>query len=85
MIQKSSENKQKLPSLTTNQAAALLLMTILDTTWRAFVPPIAGTVIGVMIDNATGSAPLYTSIMIALGFATSILLVFLQLRKIRKS
>ena len=70
---------------TTTQAAFLLLLTILDTSWRAFVPTIGGTIIGVFIDNITGSAPLYTTILIVAGFATRGLLVFLQIRSIRKT
>lgn len=49
------------------------------------MPTIGGTILGVFIDNITGSAPLYTTILIIAGFATSGLLVFLQIRSIRKS
>jgi hypothetical protein len=65
-------------------AEILLLMTILDTTWRAFVPTIGGTLLGVCLDNWLHKAPLFTAIMITLGFAISIALVMMQLRNVRR-
>jgi len=65
-------------------AEILLLMTILDTTWRAFVPTIGGTLLGVGLDNWLHKAPFFTTIMIILGFAISIVLVVLQLRNVRR-
>lgn len=79
------------PSLktkTTNQphpAAILLLLTILDTTWRAFVPTIGGTIFGVYLDNWLNKAPLFTTIMIIAGFCMSAVLISLQLRKVKRS
>ena len=66
-------------------AAILLLSTILDTTWRAFIPTLGGTILGVFLDNTFETAPLFTSIMIILGFAISAYLIFIQLRMIRKN
>ena len=68
---------------TEKSAAILMLLTILDTTWRAFVPTIGGTFLGVGIDNLTHQAPIFTTVFIILGFATSALLVTLQLRRVR--
>jgi F0F1-type ATP synthase assembly protein I len=62
----------------------LLLTTIADTTWRAFVPTIGGTILGVTLDNLTGRAPLFTTIAIVLGFGTAVLLVALQIRRVRR-
>lgn len=66
-------------------AAILLLSTIADTTWRLFVPTIGGTILGVLLDNMFNTPPLFTSVLIAVGFATSILLVTLQIRSVRRS
>ena len=65
-------------------AAILLMMTILDTTWRAFVPTIGGTFLGVGLDKLFGVAPLMTIIMIIIGFATSALLIMLQIKAVRR-
>ena len=70
---------------TTTKAAILLLLTIADTTWRAFVPTIGGTILGVTLDHVFGVAPLLTTIMIVLGFATSALLITLQIRSVRQA
>lgn len=69
---------------TAQQAAILLIKTILDTTWRAFVPTIGGTILGVTLDSVLGVAPVITTIMIIAGFAISALLIAMQIRKIRR-
>ncbi len=65
-------------------AAILLMVTILDTTWRAFVPTVGGTFLGVGLDKLFGVAPLMTIIMIIVGFATSALLIMLQIKAVRR-
>ncbi len=65
-------------------AAILLMMTILDTTWRAFVPTIGGTFLGVGLDKLFGLAPWMTIVMIIVGFAVSALLIMLQIRSVRR-
>lgn len=76
---------KKTTSWPQKSAAILLLITIADTTWRAFVPTIGGTLLGVLLDNILKAAPLYTIIMIILGFATSGILIALQIRSVRKN
>ena len=81
----------QLPSLQTKatklprSAVILLLLTILDTTWRAFVPTSGGTVLGITLDNVFHQAPLFTTGMIIAGFATSAVLITLQIRKVQRS
>ncbi len=70
---------------TTTKAAILLLVTIADTTWRAFVPTIGGTILGVTLDNVLNTAPVITTIAIITGFAVSALLIALQIRKVRRT
>ena len=67
-----------------HSAAILLILTMLDTTWRAFVPTIGGTLLGVLLDNTFKTAPVITFVMIILGFAISGVLIVLQLRSVRK-
>lgn len=80
----------KSPSLNTettkppNTTAFLLLFTIVDTTWRAFVPTIGGTVVGILFDNLLHTAPLITFITIPFGFIVSGILITLQVKKVAR-
>ena len=65
-------------------ASMLLLATALDTTWRAFLPTIGGTFLGIGIDHMFNIAPTGTIICIILGTATAALLITKQLRDVRK-
>jgi len=69
---------------TITKGAILLLLTIADTTWRAFVPTIGGTILGVTLDNVLNTAPLITAISIVVGFSVSIVLIVLQIRSVRR-
>lgn len=64
--------------------ANLLFNTILDTTWRVFVPTIGGTFIGVGVDKLLNIAPLATMLFILGGFAVSGILIAMQLKSVRK-
>jgi O-antigen ligase len=65
-------------------AALLLISTMADTTWRAFVPTIGGTFLGIGLDKVLNLAPLMTIIFIILGFTVSALLIVLQIRAVRR-
>lgn len=62
----------------------LIFMTALDTTWRAFLPTIGGTFLGIGLDHLFNAAPIFTIICMIIGFALSALLIALQLREVRK-
>ena len=62
----------------------LLLITILDTSLRAFVPTIGGTFLGVGLDHLFHTAPWCTVVMIPVGFIISGILIILQLRSVKK-
>lgn len=62
----------------------VLLMTALDTTWRAFVPTIGGTFLGIGLDHLFGIAPIATVVCLILGFAGSAFLIAQQLINVRK-
>ncbi len=81
MIQSPKSGNKTTPP---QNAALLLIGTILDTTWRAFVPTIGGTFLGIGLDKALNLAPLMTIIFVILGFIVSALLIILQLRAVRR-
>lgn len=62
----------------------ILVVTGLDTTWRAFVPTIGGTFAGIGLDRLFGSSPIFLFIMLAGGTALSVYLIARQLIDIRK-
>lgn len=68
---------------TRNSGAMLLLVTALDTTWRAFTPPIAGTFLGIWFDRLFHITPVATIICLIIGAILSLLLVLKQLRDLR--
>ena len=63
----------------------VLLMTALDTTWRAFVPTIGGTFLGIGIDHLFNIAPIATIVCLILGFAASAFLIIQQITSVRKT
>lgn len=63
----------------------LLLMTALDTTWRAFVPTIGGTFLGIGLDHLFNITPIATIVCLILGFSTSALLIARQLISVRRN
>jgi len=83
MIESPSLNTKttKVPKST----ACLLLFTIVNTTLRAFVPTLGGTIFGVTLDNLFHKAPLFTFIMIPIGFTISAILIVLQIKKVKQS
>ena len=66
-------------------ASMLLLTTALDTTWRAFLPTIGGTFLGIGIDHQFNIAPVGTIVCMIAGAGLSALLITLQIRGVRKS
>lgn len=62
----------------------ILFMTGLDTTWRAFVPTLGGTFLGLWLDSLFGTAPYLLIGTMIVGFALSVLLIALQIRDVRK-
>ena len=73
-------------SKTTSRSPSLLLATTaLDTTWRAFLPTIGGTFLGIGIDHTFNVTPIGTMVCLIVGTALSALLIALQIRGVRKS
>lgn len=60
----------------------LLAATIVDTSWRMFVPTIGGTAVGIGLDLYFKTVPLMTIISISLGVLASGFLIYRQIRGI---
>lgn len=85
MTQSPKEDKQTtIQPPPRTKAALLLFSTMLDTTWRAFVPTVGGTFLGISLDGTFHTTPLLTFVMIIVGFLTSALLIVQQLRSVRR-
>jgi len=67
-----------------NSVSLLLIGTAIDTTWRAFVPTIGGTFLGIAIDHWLNTAPVGVIVCLAVGAVVSGLLIAKQLRDVRK-
>lgn len=65
-------------------AGILLLLTVADTTWRMFVPTVGGAIAGMILDNIYGTVAKWTVALIAVGIATTTLLITLQFRKLKR-
>lgn len=84
-----SPRPQSKPGRTTKQKSALsapmlIFMTALDTTWRAFVPTLGGTFLGIGLDHLLGIAPVATIVCLLGGAVLSAILIIKQLRDVRR-
>lgn len=81
---KSEASRTTKRTQTKKSASMLLLVTALDTTWRAFVPTIGGTFLGIWIDHSFNIAPVGTFVCLIVGTTLSIFLIAKQIRDVRK-
>ncbi len=65
-------------------ASVLMAKTIVGTTWRMFVPTIGFTLVGLAADYCYRTKPWLMVSGVALGFAVSFGLVWLQIAQIRR-
>ena len=65
-------------------APMILVVTALDTTWRAFLPTIGGTLLGIGIDKWFGLAPVGLIVCLIVGAGLSFFLIAQQLISLRK-
>ena len=63
----------------------LLFVTALDTTWRAFVPPLAGTFLGIWLDGLFHITPAATITCLILGAIVGFYLMYKQLRDLQRA
>ena len=75
-------DKKPAPSL---QLVFTMVGTILDTTWRMFVPTIGGTFVGIWADRAFGVKPWLTIAGITLGSVIAGLLLYMQIKRIKNN
>jgi hypothetical protein len=62
----------------------LIFLTALDTTWRAFVPTLGGTFLGIWLDSLLGSSPIALIVCLIGGTVLSFTLIAQQLISVRK-
>jgi hypothetical protein len=62
----------------------LLMLTISDTTWRLFVPSVGLTIVGLLLDKQFHTKPWLMIAGIIVGVALAILLVRMQMKKVKK-
>lgn len=65
-------------------APMILVVTALDTTWRAFLPTIGGTFAGIGLDALLGTSPWALIVCLVGGTILSIFLIAQQLMAVRK-
>jgi hypothetical protein len=70
------------PKVSPRGTALVIFGTILDTTWRMFIPVLSLLVLGLWLDTKTGHKPLFTLGGVLLGFGLAIALVYQQYRQV---
>lgn len=81
MIKSPKTNSDKLVGQPQSHVA-LLVLTIIDTSWRMFVPTIGGTAVGIGLDHYFKTVPLMTIISISLGVIASGFLIYRQIWRV---
>lgn len=66
-------------------SVVLLFLTIIDTTWRMFVPVIGFALVGVRLDILFEKAPICMVTMIFVGIVCSAILVKSQLARVKRN
>ena len=84
MIKSPKTNSDNLAGQSQSHVA-LLALTIVDTSWRMFIPTIGGTAVGIGLDHYFKTVPLMTIILITLGVIASGILIYRQLRGINNA
>lgn len=79
MVQKTDISVSK-----TDNSATLLMKTMAGTTWRVFLPTIGLTLFGLWLDNVINMKPWLTFGGIAIGVIIAVVLVWLQVAKIKQ-
>jgi hypothetical protein len=82
LTEQPGTSSKKLSNLS---GSTVILLTALDTTWRAFVPTIGGLFLGIGIDKWFGIVPFGTIGCMILGFVVSAVLIARQLIAVQRS
>lgn len=84
-MNKAADSTTKPPAPKGSVSATSMFLMVADTSARLFVPAIGGTVLGIWADHSFDTKPWMTVVGVALGAATAFLLVFMQLRSIKRA
>lgn len=66
-------------------SATSMVLMVADTTARLFIPTIGGTVLGIWADHSLDTTPWMTVAGVAAGAVLAFLLVFMQVRSIKRA
>lgn len=71
---------------TTPKASDVLVLfgTVADTTWRMFVPTLAGLALGIWADSTFDTKPLWTLIGVIVGVIVCLGLIYIQMKDVEK-
>lgn len=70
---------------TPSKVFQILMWTMVDTTWRLFVPSVGGTALGLWADNSWNTKPWLTITGVVVGSLLSFVLIYAQLKQIKVS
>lgn len=84
MTKKAADSTTKSASGQTPLTLSNVGLLFLDTSTRLFVPSVGGTVLGLWADNSWGTKPWLTLVGVTVGTIIAFLLVYLQLKGIKK-
>ncbi|MEP6710245.1 MAG: AtpZ/AtpI family protein [Candidatus Saccharibacteria bacterium] len=80
----TSQNQRDEPKAPLDQSTVILLLgDIADTTWRMFVPPLVGAVLGWWADNSWHTTPWLALTGLGIGIIICALLVKQQFKKVK--
>ena len=68
-----------------HSSVVLLFLTIIDTTWRLFVPIVGFAIVGVQLDILFKKTPVYMFSMICVGIVCSAVLIKSQLARVKRN
>lgn len=82
--QKNSDKKEGPSEQEMRSMAVLLFATAADTTWRMFIPPLGGALLGLWADSALGTEPVFAVGGLIVGVGITALLIKQQYKKVDK-
>ena len=77
-------NKEKKSTAPKSSDVLILFATVADTTWRLFIPTLGGVILGLWLDRSMQVRPIWTIIGVICGTMVSLVLVYLQLKGVKR-
>lgn len=84
-MNKAADSTTQPPASKGSLSATSMILMIADTSARLFVPTIGGTILGIWADHNFDTKPWMTVAGVMLGAALAFVLVFMQLRSIKRT